>query len=318
MRLDAAAAVLSLAGGLALAGAAAAAPPATLTLAVSRSGAAPASPTQAAAPEAAGETAAPVPETPEPAAVAPQAGAETTQAEPPAEAPPPAHGGDPWESFNRKVFAFNEAIDRAVAEPIAKAYRSVTPGPVRSGVRNWVSNLGAPVVLANDLLQGQPKRAGVTALRFGVNTTVGILGVFDAAAPMGLERHVEDFGQTTGVWGAAPGPYLMLPLLGPSNVRDAFSRIVDIALDPITYASFPGSPAVKGARVSLDLVTQRTDSIEAAEDLRRTSDPYVTMRTAYAQARRSAIRNGQESVEDLPDFVDTLPDGGESTENPVP
>jgi phospholipid-binding lipoprotein MlaA len=240
------------------------------------------------------------------------------------EAPPPAPTADlypadasavsdPWEGWNRKVFAFNNAIDTAFAEPFARTYQKVTPTPLRSGVRNWVNNLGSPVIFANDLLQGEPGRAGVTALRFGLNTTIGVLGLFDPAKSMGIERHEEDFGQTLGKYGAKPGPYLMLPLLGPSSVRDAFGTIVDIGMDPLTYAQFDGDTAFRATRTVAAIVTARTDSLETVANLRATSpDTYVTLRTAYAQSRRSLIRNGQDRVEDLPDFGDPLLEASET------
>jgi phospholipid-binding lipoprotein MlaA len=216
---------------------------------------------------------------------------------------------DPWEGWNRKVYAFNNAVDRAFAEPFARAYQRVMPSPVRSGVRNWVNNLEAPVIFANDIFQLEPKRAGVTALRFGINSTIGILGLFDPAKVLGLERHAEDFGQTLGRYGARPGPYLMLPILGPSSVRDAFGSIVDIGLDPLTYAQFDGDTTLRITRGAATLVTARTDSLETVANLRATSpDSYVTLRSAYAQSRASMIRNGQETAADLPDFGDPLPD----------
>ncbi len=229
---------------------------------------------------------------------------------------------DPWEGWNRKVYALNNAIDRAFAEPFARTYQRITPSPVRSGIRNWVNNLEAPVIFANDLLQLEPKRAGVTALRFGINSTIGILGLFDPAKSIGLERHSEDFGQTLGRYGARTGPYLMLPLLGPSSVRDAFGSIVDIGLDPLTYAQFEGDTAFRITRGVAGVVTARTDSLESVANLRATSpDPYVALRSAYAQSRASLIRNGQPTAADLPDFGDPLPDAaGEAigpTESPL-
>jgi phospholipid-binding lipoprotein MlaA len=244
-----------------------------------------------------------------------QAGAQTPS--PTAPAPELAEADassvrDPWEGWNRKVYAFNNAVDRAFAEPFARTYQRITPTPLRSGVRNWVNNLGSPVIFANDLLQGDPKRASVTALRFGLNSTIGVLGLFDPAKSIGLERHEEDFGQTLGRYGAKPGPYLMLPILGPSSARDAFGLIVDRGLDPFTYGQFDGDTAFRVTRAGAALVTARTDSLETIADLRATSpDSYVTLRTAYAQSRRSLIRNGQDSVEDLPDFGDPLIDAGE-------
>jgi phospholipid-binding lipoprotein MlaA len=174
-------------------------------------------------------------------------------------------------------------------------------------------------VFLNDVLQAQPKRAGVTALRFGINTTIGILGVFDAAKAVGLERHNEDFGQTLGRYGAKPGPYLMLPLLGPSSVRDAIGKVADMGMDPLTYARFDGDTELRAARVGASLITGRTDSLEAADTLRRTStDPYVTLRTLYGLARDSEIRNGLQNVQDLPDFGDPMIDEGGPMESTPP
>jgi phospholipid-binding lipoprotein MlaA len=146
-------------------------------------------------------------------------------------------------------------------------------------------------------------------LRFGVNSTIGLLGVFDPATSMGLEGHEEDFGQTLGRYGAKPGPYIMLPLLGPSSVRDAFGSVVDIGLDPLTYAQFDGDTTLRVVRTGGGLITARTDSLEAIGNLRETSrDSYVTLRGLYLQTRNSLIRNGQTRAEDLPDFGDPLPE----------
>jgi phospholipid-binding lipoprotein MlaA len=223
---------------------------------------------------------------------------------------------DPWEGWNRKVFAFNNSVDRFFAEPFARTYQRFTPTTFRSGVRNWTANLAGPVIFLNDVMQAQPKRAGVTALRFGINSTVGILGLFDAARVVGLEKHTEDFGQTLGRYGAKPGPYVMLPILGPSSVRDAIGSVADLGLDPFTYARFNGDTEFRVARVGASLVTARTDSLETVANLRRTStDPYVTLRTLYGLARDSEIRNGLQNVQDLPDFGDPMIDEGGPMEN---
>lgn len=210
---------------------------------------------------------------------------------------------DPWEKVNRKVFAFNTAVDAAVLEPVAKGYRKVTPRFARTGVSNLLSNLRAPVTVANDLLQGDGRRASVTAARFGLNSTIGVAGLFDVADGMGLEQHEEDFGQTLGVWGVKPGIYLMLPLMGPSTARDLTGSIVDTAFHPLTYAQGEDAGAVRGGLVALGVISAREAAIEAVNDLRvNSSDPYVTVRSVYGQSRESAIRNGRQNVEDLPDF----------------
>lgn len=215
--------------------------------------------------------------------------------------------GDPFEKWNRGVYKFNDSIDQAIVEPLAKGYRAVTPGFFRSGVRNFLHNLASPVILANDVLQAEPKRAGATTGRFVINTTIGLLGLFDVGEKVGLKKHDEDFGQTLGKWGVGPGPYLMLPLLGPSNMRDLTGKVVDYAIDPITYAKFKHDDEARLARTGMDLLTQRTDTLDAVDSLRETSvDPYAAARSFYDQSRESAILNGQEGAEDSPESEGNL------------
>jgi phospholipid-binding lipoprotein MlaA len=226
---------------------------------------------------------------------------------------------DPWEGFNRDMYAVHDSVDRAVLEPVARGYRAVTPRPLRQGVRNVLRNLRGPVIFANDLLQGQFARAGVTAARFGVNTTVGLVGVFDPASSMGLERHDEDFGQTLAVWGVDAGPYIFVPLLGPTTVRDGAGRIVDMAFDPLTWARGENLDEWRAARGVATGVSTREQLIETVEDVRRDSvDPYVTLRTSYGLLRESAIKNGPTDVQELPEFenMDELPDAQPNGEDP--
>jgi len=212
---------------------------------------------------------------------------------------------DPWESFNRDMFAVHESVDRAVLEPVARGYRAITPRPVRRGVLNFLRNLRAPVIFANDMLQGEFGRAGTTAARFGLNTTIGVAGVFDPATSVGLERHDEDFGQTLAVWGVESGPYIFVPLLGPTTVRDGAGRIVDIVFDPLTWAEFDEVDQVRVGRTLLASVAARELVLETVEDIRRDSpDPYVTIRSSYGLLRESAIQNGPADVQDLPEFED--------------
>lgn len=214
---------------------------------------------------------------------------------------------DPWEGFNRDMYAVHEALDRNLLEPVARGYRAATPRSVRTGVSQFLRNLRGPVIFANDVLQGQPQRAGVTAARFGINTTVGVLGVFDPAASMGLERHDEDFGQTLGVWGVGAGPYIFVPLMGPTNLRDATGRVVDVVFDPLTWAEFDDVESVRAGRAVLDGIAVRESIIETIDDVRLNSlDPYATIRTSYGLLRESAIQNGQTDVQDLPDFDENL------------
>ena len=221
-------------------------------------------------------------------------------------APAVAHAqefNDPLESTNRHMFSIHESIDRNVLSPVAHAYRAITTRPIRRGVNNFLHNLRSPVIFVNDVLQGEVGRAGTTAARFGVNSTVGILGVFDPADHMGLQPHEEDFGQTLAVWGVKSGPYIFVPVVGPTNVRDGFGEIVDIALDPFNWLEFQGDSAFRGTRLVLSGIAARENLIEEVDALHRDSvDPYVTIRTSYGLLRHSAIQNGRQDVQTLPEF----------------
>ncbi|MEZ5956914.1 MAG: VacJ family lipoprotein [Hyphomonadaceae bacterium] len=235
---------------------------------------------------------------------------------------PTTASSDPWQGFNRNMFGVHQAIDGAVLEPVARGYRAVTPRPLRTGVLNFLRNLKSPVVFANDVLQGEVGRAGNTAGRFAINTTIGVGGIFDPAASMGLERHEEDFGQTLAVWGVPSGPYLFVPLLGPTTVRDGAGRIIDTVFDPLTWADFDDVDTVRASRTVIAGVAQREvliDQIDAFEA--QGGDLYVTYRSAYEVSREAAIQNGRVDVQDLPDFDDideqpatNAPHGGASAE----
>lgn len=235
------------------------------------------------------------------------------QEAPPSEAAvtPPAEAelhddGDPWEGFNRAMFATHEVVDRAVLEPVARGYRAVTPDPVRRSVSAFLRNLRSPVILANDLMQGEFERAGRTVVRFGLNSTVGFLGLFDPATGLGIEGHDEDFGQTLAVWGVDSGPYIFVPLLGPTTLRDGTGRLVDNAFDPFNYAQFENADTVRIARAAVGAVSARESVLDAVDGIRRDSmDPYASIRTSYILLRQSAVQNGRQNVQDLPDFEDT-------------
>ncbi|MES1199373.1 MAG: VacJ family lipoprotein [Pseudomonadota bacterium] len=225
---------------------------------------------------------------------------------------------DPYEGFNRRMFAVHEAIDKAVLEPVARGYRAITPSPVRSGVTNFLHNLQTPVILANDVLQGEPHRAGVTFARFGLNTTVGVLGIFDPATHVGLERHEEDFGQTLAVWGVHSGPYLWVPLVGPTSVRDGFGSLVDIAIDPFTWGDYDNKATITTTRVVVSGVSTREELLDSVDDVRSNSiDPYVTFRTTYGLLRYSAIQNGRSDVQQLPEF-ESIPEDEPSGDGSTP
>jgi phospholipid-binding lipoprotein MlaA len=187
-----------------------------------------------------------------------------------------------------------------VLEPAARIYRMVTPQFFRTGVTNFLANLSTPVVLANDLLQGEFERAELTLGRFMMNTILGLGGVIDVGDKLGMpDRHYEDFGQTLAVYGVGSGPYLMLPLLGPSNGRDAVGRVVDLGFDPLAVLSVVdvgvtvGTPELRLARSGAEALSLREANIEQVEELERSSiDLYAAVRTFYYQYRENLIRNG--------------------------
>ncbi len=216
---------------------------------------------------------------------------------------PPARAqdneNDPLEPFNRAVFQVNLFLDRVILKPVAIMYRNVTPEFVREGVDNFLANLRTPVVLANDLLQGQFDRGELTLGRFMLNTIIGVGGLVDVGGMVGMpERHSEDFGQTLAVYGVGSGPYLMLPLLGPSNPRDAAGRVVDLAFDPLFFVA-PVSVSI--ARFGVQTVSFREHNIETFDDLERNSlDLYAATRTLVRQLRANEIRNGAPApIEDI-------------------
>lgn len=212
---------------------------------------------------------------------------------------------DPLEDVNRLTFDVNNFFDRNLLRPVAIAYRDVVPEFARNGVRNFLDNLESPVIFANDLLQGELDRGGATMARFVINTTVGIGGLIDVAEEIGIPQHSEDFGQTLGVWGAGSGPYLMLPFLGPSNLRDLGGRVVDTGLDPLTYVDWSDAnlEAFPIARRALDVIDGRSRSIETLDNLEQSSvDYYAAVRSAYSQRREDEIRNGRPQIEDLPEI----------------
>jgi len=200
---------------------------------------------------------------------------------------------DPFEPANRAMFEIHEIADRFVLQPIAEAYRDLLPQPVRDGIRNTLGNLRAPVILANDLLQGNITRARITLGRFMVNSTLGLAGMLDVSRDWGVPGHSEDFGQTLAVWGVGEGFYMFLPLLGPSSPRDLLGQGVDIAMNPLTWLGQGAAVDAAGwVRLGLTVVDTREALIEPIEQVRATSlDPYSTLRSAYRQRRAFEIRN---------------------------
>lgn len=218
----------------------------------------------------------------------------------PAEIGTPGH--DPWERWNRRVHAFNMAVDRTIAEPLARAYVNVVPRPVRLGVGNFFSNLGQPVSALNALLQGKPKQAGQSLGRFLVNATLGVGGLFDPATRMNIPNRTEDFGQTLGVWGWENSRFVELPLFGPRTVRDVFGLVGDGQVSPTRQIS---DDKVRIGLQGLQLVDLRTQ-LFAVDRLREgAEDEYALVRDAWMQRRNYQIHGDRirEEQDDLPDYL---------------
>lgn len=198
---------------------------------------------------------------------------------------------DPMEPFNRGVFAVNVALDKVILKPVAFVYKEALPDPFQDWIRNFLHNLRTPVILANDILQGEFGRAGNTFTRFLMNSGLGLFGALDIATEFGIPKHDEDFGQTMASWGSGEGAYLMLPILGPSNPRDALGKLIDFAFDPFTYLSFRN---FSYARAGAEIVDFRAQRYDAINELERTSlDYYAAVRSLYRQTRNDEIRNGR-------------------------
>jgi phospholipid-binding lipoprotein MlaA len=203
---------------------------------------------------------------------------------------PHADPRDPLEPFNRGVYKFNDALDTAVLKPVATAYRDVTPSLIRRGVGNFFANLEDIWSFVNNALQFKGQAAGDSLARFGVNTFIGIGGVFDVASDLSIEKHAKDFGQTLGYWGVAPGPYLVLPLLGPSSLRDTVALPVDMTGDLLSQVSH--IPTRNSAKV-IRIIDNRSKLLRASDMLDEIAlDKYSFIRDAYLQRRRNAIYDG--------------------------
>jgi phospholipid-binding lipoprotein MlaA len=196
---------------------------------------------------------------------------------------------DPWEGMNRKTFAFNDALDRAVMKPIAQGYQKVTPEFAREGVNNFYANLEDIGTSLNNFLQAKPKQGMNDMARVIVNSVFGVFGLWDVATPLGLEKHDEDFGQTLGRWGAPPGPYFVIPFLGPSTLRDAPAR----AVDPSWFYNDYLADRVYWSWWGLDKVRTRANLLKAEGVLDEAAlDKYTFLRDAWWQRRRSQVYDG--------------------------
>lgn len=219
---------------------------------------------------------------------------------------------DPAEPFNRAMYSVHQAIDSAVLRPVAVAYRDVVPQPVRLGITNVLGNLRSPVILVNDVLQGQPRRAGDTLGRFLINSTVGLGGIFDVARDhFGVRGHNGDWGQTMARWGVDEGPFLFVPILGPSNPRDLTGFGLGLVTDPLNW--FGQGLAVgilTGTRAGMTVIDTRESLIEPLDEVQRTSlDPYATLRSAFRQRRNAEIGYQTDQA---------APDAGNGTEQTPP
>lgn len=208
---------------------------------------------------------------------------------------------DPVEPVNRTIFRFNQGLDSVILKPIATIYKKVLPQTLQDGIRNFLNNLRTPVILANNLLQGDLDGAHNTIARFTTNTVIGFAGFGDPAGDLGAKYRSEDFGQTLGVWGMGEGPYLMLPLFGPSNPRDLIGLIVDSVSDPIDiWADNTDRNAIPISRLLVRGIDRRARNLKTLDELEKSSlDFYATVRSLYRQIREDEIKNG--------DSGDTIP-----------
>lgn len=212
---------------------------------------------------------------------------------------------DPWQGFNRTIFEFNETLDQYVAKPVAQGYQAITPDFLDAGISNFFSNLEDVLIVVNDVFQLKPMQALSDTGRFVINSTIGLLGFFDVASHIGLIKHDEDLGQTLGYWGVGAGPYVMLPILGPSNVRDAFGLAGD-SLSGLGYTSIANTNAQIGGLWLLRNIDARADLI-ASEGL-VTGERYTFFRSFYLQRRAYLIADGvvEDEFEDEESFDDYL------------
>jgi len=240
---------------------------------------------------------------------------------------PNANPRDPWEPFNRNVSNFNEGLDQAVLKPVATAYQNVTPQIMRTGVNNFFGNISDVWSLVNNVLQLKPAESVETLFRVGVNTTIGLIGLIDVASDLKLQKHTEDFGQTLGFWGMPTGPYVVLPLLGPSTLRDSLALPVDAKGNLVSHLD---DVALRNSLIALRLVDRRASLLRAGELLDAAAlDKYSFTRDAYLQRRRARIFGPrtdvildeerydlpavQESVSPAPKNQDAFPSGNKAT-----
>ena len=228
------------------------------------------------------------------------AGCTTTASQ---QAEEPARFSDPLENVNRFFFSLNQRLDRNAGRPAATAYKDTVPQSVRSGLHNVLDNLGGPVTVANSLLQVRLKDAGIATGRFLVNTTIGLAGIFDVASDWGLPGRNRDFGETMGTYGVPPGPYLVLPFRGSTDVRDFAGNYIDGYATPLRYVRYDGRNYVGLMKSTLGSMDNRATNLVTLRDIERASvDYYATVRTLYLERRARLIENQPVRTAELPDF----------------
>lgn len=210
---------------------------------------------------------------------------------------------DPLEGMNRFFFDINQRLDRNAGKPVASAYKKDVPQSVRGSLHNVLDNLGGPVNVANDLLQVQFENAGIAAGRFLINTTIGVAGIFDVATDWGMPDRDRDFGETLGTYGVPPGPYLVLPLRGSTDVRDFAGNYVDGFATPLRFVRYDGNNYVGWMKSTLGSMDNRSANLVTYEDIERASvDYYATMRTLYMERRARLVEDRNVRTASLPDF----------------
>ena len=221
---------------------------------------------------------------------------------------PGANPADPMEPLNRVVFNFNEGVDRAVLKPVATAYQDVTPAPVRRGVRNFFANLSDAWSLVNNVLQAPPREAMDSLFRVTTNSFWGVGGIFDVASEMGIPKHKEDFGQTLGVWGLPSGPYVVLPVLGPSSVRDTVGTVVDSQGSVLPHVE---NVPTRNSLIGLRAVDTRANLLGVGDVLDQAAlDKYTFTRDIYLQRRRSQLGRDDVQTEERYDLPEPAPATG--------
>ena len=217
--------------------------------------------------------------------------------------PSPGSANDPYEQINRDTLRRNAKVDKYVVLPTVRLYLQMVPEDGRRGVHNFLGNLSLPTIFVNDMLQGELSRAGKSMWRLVINSTVGIAGIWEPASKIGIPGHGEDFGQTLAVWGVKEGPYLILPIFGPSNPRDATGLLVDAAIDPTNQIHFKQHLWWAAGREYFTLLDLKSQTYQTVQGIQRNSvDYYSSLRNFYRQFRNEQIGNGRNQPQDLPDF----------------